>query len=140
MAVKNANKVVINGEVVLDLTGDSVTADKLAKGYTAHDKSGAVITGTMESGGSGVETYHITSTSNVISTTKTGTVSVWGYGLHSASTYMKTIYSFAGDGYYTGSYYGTPTKTSATFSIGSDGRLTGLPDNLSSCDLLVVIE
>lgn len=51
MAVKNANKVVINGEVVLDLTGDSVTADKLAKGYTAHDKSGAVITGTMDAGG-----------------------------------------------------------------------------------------
>ena len=41
------NKVVINGEIVLDLSGDSVTADKLAKGYTAHDKSGAVITGTM---------------------------------------------------------------------------------------------
>ena len=47
MPDKNVNKVVINGEIVLDLSGDSVTADKLAKGYTAHDKSGAVITGTM---------------------------------------------------------------------------------------------
>lgn len=43
------NKVVINGEVVLDLTGDSVTADKLAEGVTAHDKSGTAITGTMMS-------------------------------------------------------------------------------------------
>ena len=51
MADKNVNKVVINGEIVLDLSGDSVTADRLAKGYTAHDKSGAVITGTMDAGG-----------------------------------------------------------------------------------------
>ena len=49
MADKNVNKVVINGEVVLDLTGDSVTADKLAEGFTAHDKSGMTITGTMMS-------------------------------------------------------------------------------------------
>ena len=49
MADKNVNKVVINGEVVLDLTGDSVTADKLAEGVTAHDKSGTAITGTMMS-------------------------------------------------------------------------------------------
>lgn len=134
------NKVVVNGEAIIDLSADTVTANKLAKGYTAHDKTGTQITGTMESGGSGVETHHITSKSDVISTTKTGTVSVWGYGFYSASTYSKTTYSFVGDGYYTGSYYGTPTKTSATFSIGSDGRLIGLPNNLSSCDLLVVIE
>lgn len=40
------NKVIIGGEVKIDLTGDTVTADKLAKGVTAHDKSGAIITGT----------------------------------------------------------------------------------------------
>ena len=51
MSDKHVNKVVINGEIVLDLTGDSVTADKLAEGFTAHDKSGAVITGTMDVGG-----------------------------------------------------------------------------------------
>ncbi len=31
----------------LDLTGDSVTPSQLAKGATAHDKSGAQIVGTM---------------------------------------------------------------------------------------------
>lgn len=41
------NKVVYNAKVLLDLTSDTVTADKLANGVTAHDKSGAVITGTM---------------------------------------------------------------------------------------------
>lgn len=41
------NKVVYNAKVLLDLTGDSVTPATLAKGVTAHDKSGAKITGTM---------------------------------------------------------------------------------------------
>ena len=40
------NKVVYNGTVLIDLTGDTITADKLLSGYTAHDKSGASITGT----------------------------------------------------------------------------------------------
>lgn len=40
------NKVIYGGNTLIDLTGDTVTADQLAKGITAHDKSGAVITGT----------------------------------------------------------------------------------------------
>lgn len=40
------NKVIFYGETIIDLTADTVTADKLAEGVTAHDKSGAVITGT----------------------------------------------------------------------------------------------
>ena len=52
-ADKNVNKVIVNGEVILDLTGDTVTADKLTEGVTAHDASGAVITGTMTAGSGG---------------------------------------------------------------------------------------
>lgn len=40
------NKVIYGGNTLIDLTADTITADKLAKGVTAHDKSGAVITGT----------------------------------------------------------------------------------------------
>ena len=40
------NKVIYAGNVLIDLTGDTVTADKLASGITAHDASGAIITGT----------------------------------------------------------------------------------------------
>ena len=40
------NKVIYGGNTLIDLTADTVTADKLASGITAHDKSGAVITGT----------------------------------------------------------------------------------------------
>lgn len=46
------NKVVFGDRTLIDLTSDTVSADKLAKGVTAHDKTGVQITGTMESGGS----------------------------------------------------------------------------------------
>lgn len=41
------NHVIINGETVVDLRNDTVSADKLIKGATAHDKTGATITGTV---------------------------------------------------------------------------------------------
>ena len=41
------NHVIINGETVVDLRNDTVSADKLIKGVTAHDKTGAAITGTL---------------------------------------------------------------------------------------------
>lgn len=41
------NKVVLNDVVKLDLTADTVTADKLSEGITAHDAAGNPITGTM---------------------------------------------------------------------------------------------
>lgn len=40
------NKFILNGEVKFDLTQDDITADKLASGIKAHDKSGAPIVGT----------------------------------------------------------------------------------------------
>lgn len=45
MADKNISKVVYGGKTLIDLTADTVTADKLLSTYTAHDKSGAPITG-----------------------------------------------------------------------------------------------
>lgn len=42
----NVNKVVYGGQTLIDLTGDTITENALLEGYTAHDKSGAVITGT----------------------------------------------------------------------------------------------
>lgn len=46
MANQYVNKVIIGSEVKLDLTQDDITADKLAAGIKAHDKSGAPIVGT----------------------------------------------------------------------------------------------
>lgn len=46
MANQYVSKVVLGSETLIDLTSDTVTADKLAYGIKAHDKSGAQITGT----------------------------------------------------------------------------------------------
>lgn len=63
----NANQVIINGETILDLRSDTVTPETLQKGYTAHDKSGTKITGTLEasSPGSAKETWIIKDTAPV---------------------------------------------------------------------------
>lgn len=45
------NKVTLGENTLIDLSGDTVSADKLAEGYTAHDKTGNPITGTMTAGG-----------------------------------------------------------------------------------------
>ena len=83
------------------------------------------------------EAYHITSASATLNFKTTGTVKVWGYGYQSGG-YMDTHYSFVGDGYYSGGY-GTPKKTTASFSINADGTLNGLPSGLQAVDLLVTI-
>lgn len=47
MANEYVSKVVLsNGTTLIDLTGDTVTASDILTGVTAHDKSGASITGT----------------------------------------------------------------------------------------------
>lgn len=45
------SKVEFAGQTLVDLTGDTVTPDSLLEGVTAHDASGAAITGTMPNNG-----------------------------------------------------------------------------------------
>lgn len=42
------SKVIYDGEVLIDLTGDTVKADKLLKGFTAHGADGEPVTGTCD--------------------------------------------------------------------------------------------
>ena len=51
------NKVVLGENTLIDLTGDTVSADKLYKGDTAHNMAGEPIVGTMEAGGGKVYTF-----------------------------------------------------------------------------------
>lgn len=48
MANQYVNKVIINGVTKIDLTGDTVTADKILSGYKAHIASGAQVTGSCD--------------------------------------------------------------------------------------------
>ena len=45
MANQYVNKVIFGNDTLIDISGDTVTAAKVLTGYTAHDKSGAPITG-----------------------------------------------------------------------------------------------
>ncbi len=42
------NKVIYGSTVLIDLTADTVTPEKILAGFNAHDQSGAVITGTCD--------------------------------------------------------------------------------------------
>ena len=42
------NKVVYGSRTLVDLTQDTVASDKLVSGYTAHDKAGNAITGSLK--------------------------------------------------------------------------------------------
>ena len=46
--MSSINKIVFGAKVLIDLTEDTVTADTLVEGVTAHDKSGAKIVGTYK--------------------------------------------------------------------------------------------
>lgn len=42
------SKIIFAGEVLIDLTADTITADKLLKGFTAHGADGEIINGTCD--------------------------------------------------------------------------------------------
>lgn len=45
------SKIIFNGQTLIDLTGDTVTADTLLEGITAHGADGEVILGVMKAAG-----------------------------------------------------------------------------------------
>ena len=59
------NKVVFGAVSIMDISDSTVTADKLAKGVTAYDKTGEKITGTMEASSvPNLQSKSVTYTSN----------------------------------------------------------------------------
>lgn len=74
------NKVEYGGNVLIDLTSDTISADKLLSPYTAHDKSGAPIVGSVES--KGAATYNVSNADQTI---------VAGQYLSGAQTIRKVI-------------------------------------------------
>ena len=63
------NKVVYDGNTLIDLTSDTVTASSLLTGYTAHSASGASISGAVS-----FVTYYTGSTAPSSSTGNNGDI------------------------------------------------------------------
>ena len=130
------------------VSGQYLSGEQTIKGdsnlVAGNIKSGVSIfgvSGTYSGNGgssSGIQAQHITSASETITISGSGTVKVWGYGHYSSGTYSNTMYSFVGDAYYKSASYGSPSKTNASFSI-SNGTLSGLPSNITTLDVLVTI-
>ena len=73
------NKVIYNGNILIDLTADTIIADKLLNGYNAHGSNGESIIGTMQNNGAISATMDgLTTTSKTIPAgyTTGGTVSL----------------------------------------------------------------
>ena len=73
------NKVQYGNTVLIDLTSDTVTADKLMQGYTAHDRTGALITGTATGGvdGNNLEYGYTDGSLPLVGIAKVDSAHVW---------------------------------------------------------------
>lgn len=73
------SKINYGSRTVMDLSKDTVTASKLLKGVTAHDKKGNQITGTYEAGtsGGGTNTSDATAVASNILEKKDRLYSIW---------------------------------------------------------------
>jgi len=71
MPNKTYNKVVYDGDTLIDLTADTAEADKVLSGYTFHDKSGASVTGSCTFN---ADTSDATASASEILSTKTAYV------------------------------------------------------------------
>ena len=98
MADKYINKVVINDTTLLDLTNDTVTPKTLVEGATAHNKSGAAITGTVINTGNGSYVWAKHAYGDIYgeTTTSLGTVKP-----DDARSFAYGGYTLRSDGYYT---------------------------------------
>ena len=110
------NKVIYGNETLIDLTSDTVDAAHLAQGYTAHDRSGAPITGTMSQGGSSMNVQVAQSTSRATSSTYTSlvslTCSVAGtYDVYWSCYRSSTGGTYGSQLYVGGNAYGTANTT-----------------------------
>lgn len=110
------------------VSGDSnLIADNIKSGVSIFG-----ITGTLAAVASdnNVEAYVIDATNPTVSFKTSGAIKVYGYGYTTSSSgwggSTTTVHAFCGDGYYKSASWGSPSKTSCTFSV-SGGKLTGLP-------------
>lgn len=139
------NKVVYNGTTLIDLTSDTVDASHVLYGYTAHDKSGAPITGSCNFDSDTTDAN--ASQSEILSgkTAYVNKVKLTGTMTNNGSNDI-SVTGLAGvsipAGYYDGSGTAAIDSTSATNLVASNIRsgvtILGVEGTLSAEDGLTV--
>ena len=142
---KNISKVEINGATLIDISNDTVAANILAEGYTAHDKTGKPIAGTlMQQSGKTVTP----GTSDVVAVESgkytTGTVYIKGDSNLTADNIKSGTSIFGVTGSYVDS---TPIEISTdagmeavltSSNVGKVYKFTGTSDTYTNGDLYIV--
>lgn len=121
------------------VSGDSnLTPENIKSGVSIFGITGTLAVAVSNNN---VEAYVIDATNPTISFKTSGTIKVYGYGYTTSSSgwggSSTTVHAFCGDGYYKAASWGSPSKTSCTFSA-SGGKLTGLP-TLNGGTLIAVV-
>lgn len=142
---KKVSKVEINGATLIDISNDTVAANILAEGYTAHDKTGNTITGTLTQQ-SGKTVTPGTSDMVAVESGKytTGTVYIKGDSNLTADNIKSGISIFGVTGSYVDS---TPIEISTdagmeavltSSNVGKVYKFTGTSDTYTNGDLYIV--
>lgn len=139
------NKVVYDGNTLIDLTSDTVDASHLLKNYTAHDRSGATITGSCEYDTKTTDANAVASEILSGKTAYVNKVKVTGSMTNNGSNNV-TVTGTSGNtipaGYYDGSGKAVIDSTSSTNLTANNIRqgvtILGVEGTLSSEDSLTV--
>lgn len=139
------NKVVYDGNTLIDLTSDTVDASHLLKNYTAHDRSGATITGSCEYDTKTTDANAVASEILSGKTAYVNKVKVTGSMTNNGSNNV-TVTGTSGNtipaGYYDGSGKAVLDSTSSTNLTANNIRqgvtILGVTGTLSSEDSLTV--
>lgn len=137
------NYIKLGNENLIDLRSDTVTADRLLSGYTAHDKSGEVITGTATA----VQRGTIAAgTSNPTSWTITGLTGKptcfmmvsagWSGNTANNTGRITRIWMIPGSATY--SYYGIAAYNNGTIEYHADADGSGGNANKAAVEAAVV--
>lgn len=138
---KTYNKFVMGNMTYLDLSSDTVTADKLLQGYTAHDKNGSLITGTMNVTSQTIFTGESTPTSGIgnngdvyIVSSSGGSLEVYPESftsskMNSTSNASQCIGVSADDGTATSNMYSSGSNTTGIVDYSFD--LSSIPSSVT---------
>ena len=131
------NKVVLGEDTLIDLTADTVSADKLSKGVTAHNMAGEPIVGTMEAGGGKEYTFTdgLTETDGTVSWDLNDRIKSGGTGIdytHSIVIGNKGTKTAYQNGLAGGGYNGIKAgNASLAFGTTRDFESSGFNSNVS---------